>query len=361
VEQGVPVLGDIELFAQVVKAPLAVVTGSNGKSTVTSLLGEMALAAGRQVKVGGNLGEPALDLLSEGTELYLLELSSFQLETTYSLKPKVAVVLNVSADHMDRYEGLQAYADTKAKVYEQAEIRVFNRDDPLVMAMCQGNQGNLFFTLGDPGPGTFGLRRVDGETWVAHGEENLFPASELRLPGRHNLGNALAALAMGTALDLPLVAMREALRSFRGLPHRTEFVAEHEGVTWYNDSKGTNPGACIAALEGLHPEEGESRTVLIAGGDSKGGDFSPLAPVVERTARAVVLIGRDAPQIEQALGDAAPLLHARDLDDAVAQAAAQALPGDRVLLSPACASFDMFRNYEQRGEVFMAAVGRLMQ
>ncbi len=362
VAHGIPVLGDIELFAQVAKAPVAVITGSNGKSTVTSLLGDMALAAGRRVKVGGNLGEPALDLLSDETELYLLELSSFQLETTYSLMPKVAVVLNVSADHMDRYDGLQDYADTKAKVYEQAEIRVFNRDDPMVMAMRQGDNGDLFFTLSDPTTsGIFGLRRVDGVVWIACGKENLFPASELRLPGRHNLVNALAALALGTALGLPLAAMREALRSFRGLPHRTEFVGEHEGVDWFNDSKGTNPGACIAALEGLHSEEGAARTVLIAGGEAKGADFSPLVPVVARTARAVVLIGRDAPLIEQVLGDVVPLMHARDLEDAVALAAAQALPGDRVLLSPACASFDMFRNYEQRGEAFMAAVGRLMR
>lgn len=358
--QGIPVLGDIELFAQVVKAPVAVITGSNGKSTVTSLLGEMARAAGRKVKVGGNLGEPALDLLSEGTELYLLELSSFQLETTYSLAPRVAVVLNVSADHMDRYDGLQDYADTKARVYAQAEFRVFNQDDPLVLAMRQGERQDIFFTLGDPAPGAFGLRRIDGIPWIAHGGDNLFPASELRLPGRHNLVNALAALAVGAALDLPLAAMREALRQFRGLPHRTELIAEHEGVTWFNDSKGTNPGACIAALEGLHPEADESRTVLIAGGESKGADFSPLAPVVAQTVRAVVLLGRDAHLIERALAGIVPTVHAQDMDQAVALAAAHALPGDRVLLSPACASFDMYRNYEQRGEAFMAAVGRLI-
>ncbi len=359
--RGVPVLGDIELFAQAVNAPVAAITGSNGKSTVTSLLGEMAQAAAVRVKVGGNLGEPALDLLEEGSGLYLLELSSFQLETTFSLKPRVACVLNISPDHLDRYSSFQSYIEAKAKIYHQAEVRVFNRDDPRVMAMSRGEGGELFFSAGEPEGGDFGLRKSAGVSWLAKGKELLLPVAELPAPGRHNQVNALAALAMGTALDLPMPSMLLALRRFHGLPHRTQFIVEHEGVRWFNDSKGTNPGATLAALEGLRPERGGARTVLIAGGDAKGADFEPLTSAVERSARAVVLIGRDAPLIEQVLAGSVPLLNARDLDEAVALAAEQALPGDTVLLSPACASFDMFRNYQQRGDLFVAAVKRLTQ
>jgi UDP-N-acetylmuramoylalanine--D-glutamate ligase len=358
IARGVPVIGDIELFARAVRAPVAAITGSNGKSTVTSLLGEMAAAAGLDASVGGNLGRPALDLLQDEAPLYLLELSSFQLETTHSLEPRVAVVLNVTADHMDRYDSLQSYAATKAKIYRRAATRVYNRDDPLVLAMSREDGDARFFTLDSPAEGEFGVQRREGVDWLAQGSQPLLRAAELRIPGRHNQANALAALALGAALNLPMEAMLEALRRFPGLPHRTQFVAEHQGVRWYNDSKGTNPGACIAALQGLHDDG--TRVVLIAGGDSKGADFSPLLPVVADSARAVVLIGRDAPAIEQALATAGvPLLHASDMDRAVQLAARQALPGDRVLLSPACASFDMFSGYEQRGQVFMDAVWRM--
>jgi len=362
IAHGVSVVGDIELFANQVEVPVAAITGSNGKSTVTCLLGAMAQVAGRKVKVGGNLGEPALDLLQEEADLYVLELSSFQLETTESLAPHVAVVLNLCPDHLDRYASFEAYAQTKARIYRQAQIRVFNRDDPGVMAMAADAGEALFFGLDEPvDERNFGLRRKGDETWLAQGEELLLPADRLLLPGRHNQANALAALALGTALELPRPAMLTALQQFRGLPHRSQFVIEHAGVRWYNDSKGTNPGATIAALEGMHPEQGDSRTVLIAGGDGKGADFSVLAPVVARTVRAVVLLGRDAPLIEAVLPDSVPVLHAADMDQAVALAAEQARPGDRVLLSPACASFDMYKNYEQRGERFMAAVRRELQ
>jgi UDP-N-acetylmuramoylalanine--D-glutamate ligase len=354
--RGVEVVGDVELFARDAAAPVVAITGSNGKSTVTTLVGEMAREAGLLVKVGGNLGEPALDLLDPATELYVLELSSFQLETTRSLRPIAATVLNVSPDHMDRYQDVGEYAAAKERVYRNAIHRIFNRDDSMVMKMSDGEEGDLYFTLGKPVAGGFGLRMVAGHEWLCHGEQKLLPAAELLIPGRHNLANALAALALGTALNLPENAMLTALRRFHGLPHRTQFVAEQEGVRWYNDSKGTNVGACIAALEGL--AEGEGRTVLIAGGDCKGADFSLLAPVVTRTARAVILIGRDAPELEQALAGTVPLLRAEDLTEAVALAAEQAQAGDRVLLSPACASFDMFRNFEERGERFMAAVRR---
>jgi UDP-N-acetylmuramoylalanine--D-glutamate ligase len=354
--RGVEILGDIELFAREAAAPVVAITGSNGKSTVTTLVGEMAGAAGLRVAIGGNLGEPALDLLDPQVELYVLELSSFQLETTRSLRAAAAVVLNLSPDHMDRYPSLDAYAAAKAVIYQGARTGLINRDDPRVAAMTGSAEEELGFTLGSPAKGDFGICQVEGAAWLCVGGEPLLAVQELLIPGRHNLANALAALALGSAVDLPLAAMLQALRSFPGLPHRTQFVAEKGGVRWYNDSKGTNVGATVAALEGLHPLQGDDRTVLIAGGDCKDADFTALAPVVERTVRAVVLIGRDAPAIEAVLKGRSRLVHARDLPEAVSQALELAQPGDRVLLSPACASFDMFRNYEHRGQAFVEAV-----
>ncbi len=357
IERGVPVVGDIEIFAQVVNAPVAAITGSNGKSTVTTLVGAMAENAGIKAKMGGNLGDPVLDLLDQNAEMYILELSSFQLETTSSLSPRAAVVLNVSSDHMDRYPDVGVYARVKSDIYNRAEIGIFNLDDPAVMSMRKGNESDLLYTLGEPGPNCFGLRRSGDVEWICYEQRQLIASSELLIPGRHNLSNALAALAIGSAMGMPEEAMLDALREFDGLPHRTQFVAEQDGVRWYNDSKGTNVGACIAALEGF---AGSGKTVLIAGGDAKGADFSSLAPVVKESARAVVLIGRDAPHIEQALAGTVSLLHAESMEQAVAIAAEQAQVGDQVLLSPACASFDMYRDYEQRGELFMDAVARLL-
>ncbi len=357
-ERGVPVVGDIELFAQVVDAPVVAITGSNGKSTVTTLVGAMAEQAGVRTQIGGNLGEPALDLLGQDAELYVLELSSFQLETTRSLHTKAAVVLNISSDHMDRYPGVDAYARVKSDIYSQAEISVFNLDDPRVVAMRNGRESELFYTLGASGENCFGVCLVDGVEWICYEQRALMPVAELLMPGRHNLSNALAAMALGSAMGLSDSAMLDTLKQFRGLPHRTQFVAEHADVRWYNDSKGTNVGACIAAMQGF---DGAGKTVLIAGGDAKGADFSVLAPVVQQTARTVVLIGRDASIIEQALSGSVTLLHAASMEEAVAIAAEQALTGDRVLLSPACASFDMFSGYEQRGQVFMDAVAGLLQ
>ena len=352
------VLGDVELFAQATAAPVAAITGSNGKSTVTTLLGLMANAAQVRTAVGGNLGKPVLELLDPSMELYVLELSSFQLETTYSLKPRVATVLNVSADHMDRYRDLDDYAATKARILSGAEVCVLNGDDPRVMAM-RGAGAALYFTLSEPrGDNWYGLRQVDGESWLCHGDRRLIRAAELLIPGRHNQANALASLAMGEALGLPMDVMLAVLRTFRGLEHRTEYVARVSGVNWYNDSKGTNPGACIAALEGLD-EADDSRTVLIAGGDCKQADFSELGPVLGRCARAVVLLGRDADQIAGVLPAGLTGQAAADMGEAVSMAAALAQAGDRVLLSPACASFDMFDNYQHRGNEFKSAVGRL--
>ena len=355
-ERGVEILGDIELFAREAAAPVVAITGSNGKSTVTTLVGEMARAAGLRAAVGGNLGEPALDLLDPEVELYVLELSSFQLETTRSLRAAAAVVLNLSADHMDRYPDVETYAAAKAVIYQGAGTGLVNRDDPLVAVMAGLAETELGFTLNRPAEGDFGVCEVAGEEWLCAGEEPLLAANELLIPGRHNLANALAALALGSAVGLPLKAMQQVLRGFPGLPHRTQFVAEKGGVRWYNDSKGTNLGATVAALEGLHPQAGSDRTVLIAGGDCKGADFTALAPVVERTVRAVVLIGRDAPVIEAVLKGRCKLAKAGSLPEAVKLALKLAQPGDRVLLSPACASFDMFRNYEHRGQAFVEAV-----
>jgi UDP-N-acetylmuramoylalanine--D-glutamate ligase len=358
--RGIPVVGDIELFARVAAAPVVAITGSNGKSTVTTLVGEMAKASAIRVAVGGNLGTPALDLLDDAVELYVLELSSFQLETTESLQAAVAAVLNVSPDHMDRYPDVDTYAAAKARVLRGAGVGVYNADDPLVAAMG-GADDRWYFTLGESEDDKmFGVVAIDEVDYLCRGEQPLLAAHELKIPGLHNRANALAALAMGSALGLDLTAMLDVLRAYPGLPHRTEFVAEIDGVRWYNDSKGTNVGAAIAALRGL--DQGDAaRSVLIAGGDCKGADFSALAPVAAACARGVVLIGRDAAQIAAVLPDGLPAVHARDMDEAVDQARAMALPGDRVLLSPACASFDMFSGYAERGMRFMQAVRRLVR
>jgi UDP-N-acetylmuramoylalanine--D-glutamate ligase len=356
--RGVPVIGDIELFARAADAPVVAITGSNGKSTVTTLVGEMAKASGVRAAVGGNLGTPALDLLDDAVELYVLELSSFQLETTSSLRAAVATVLNVSDDHMDRYTDTEAYAAAKARILCGAGVGVYNADDPRVAAMS-GADDAWYFTLGAASSDKmFGLCRVDGRDYLARGEQPLLACDELRMPGRHNQANALAALAIGTALGLDIEAMRRVLQRFEGLPHRTQWVAAHAGVTWYNDSKGTNVGATLSALEGLDSGD-DSRTVLIAGGDCKGADLAPLSAALGRYARAVVLIGRDAGRVAAVVPDSVPAVMAGDMRAAVAQARDLARPGDRVLLSPACASLDMFAGYAQRGEVFVREVRRI--
>ncbi len=354
--RGVEAIGDIELFARHARAPVIAITGANGKSTVTTLVGLMAEAAGRDVRVGGNIGTPALELI-QGREpdLYVLELSSFQLETTHSLNAAAAVVLNVMPDHMDRYPGVEDYAAAKRRVYRGDGVMVLNADDPLVRAMAEPDRKQVFFSLGEPAPGHYGLRETAHGVWLARGDGCLLIVSELRIAGRHNAANALAALALGEAVGLPMTAMLRALREFEGLPHRTQWVAERDGIRWYDDSKGTNVGATLAALQGM-----TGKVVLLAGGDGKGADFTPLRAACAQKARAVVLIGRDAPLIEAALGGVVPVVRATDMDDAVAQARALARPGDSVLLSPACASFDMFTGYEHRGRVFTEAVRRLL-
>jgi UDP-N-acetylmuramoylalanine--D-glutamate ligase len=350
-------IGDIELFAQAARAPVLAITGANGKSTVTALVGEMCRAGGLKTAVGGNIGVPALELLeAETPQVYVLELSSFQLETTWSLDAHAAAVLNLTPDHMDRYGSMDAYASAKARIFRGRGAMVLNADDALVARMATPGRRVLRFTLGAPaGDDDYGVvQRTDGE-WLARGTRLLMPAAEVPLAGRHNLANTLAAMALAQTMGVSDNDCRAAVRNFKGLRHRTELVAERDGVRWYDDSKGTNVGATIAALNGM-----STPVVLIAGGDGKGQDFSELRTAVVGHARAVVLIGRDAPQIERALGSVVPVRHAPDMRAAVIEAKQLAQNGDVVLLSPACASFDMFRNYEHRGDVFRAAVQEVL-
>ncbi len=356
---GKPVVGDVELFAQAVAAPVVGITGTNGKSTVTTLLGQMARNAGKRTAVGGNLGEPALNLLADDVELYVVELSSFQLETTHSLPLVAATVLNLSPDHLDRHGDMLAYGAAKRRIFAHAEAAVVNRDDAAALALADGVEEQTGFTLGAPTQDTdWGVCEHVGADWICRGAERVLAVNDLVLPGTHNLANALAAMALGERCGLPRGPMLDVLRRFRGLSHRSELVADHNDIRWINDSKGTNPGATVAALAGLVPDPARSKAVLIAGGDCKDADFSPLREAVRQSARAVVLIGRDADDIAAALADTVPLHRARDLDDAVRQAAALAEPGDCVLLSPACASFDMFDDYRHRGRAFAEAVAR---
>ncbi len=351
--RGLEVVGDIELFARAAHAPVVGITGTNGKSTVTTLVGRMAKRAGLAVRVGGNLGEPALDLLGDAaTTLHVLELSSFQLETTSSLELVAATVLNVTADHMDRYATIEAYATAKARIFAHCRTAVINLDDPLVAAMRVPSVA-LTFSLRADIAADYGLEGRGGADgwWLVRRGAPLLPLSQLRIPGLHNAANALAALALGEALGLSLEVMLAELREFPGLEHRTQWVADVAGVRYVNDSKGTNVGATLAAVSGL-----PGTLVIIAGGDGKGQDFAPLAAAFRDKVRHVVLIGRDASAIAAALAGVCPVTRESTLEAAVRAAARAAEAGDTVLLSPACASLDMFRDYAQRGQVFAQAV-----
>lgn len=357
--RGIPIVGDIELFAQEVTAPVIAITGTNAKSTVTTLVGEMAIAAGLRTQVGGNLGVPALDLLTKPlAELFVLELSSFQLETTYSLAPRVAVVLNVTPDHMDRYATLQDYRLAKQRVYSNCAIAVCNRDDAFTDCGDRYTERKIQFTLQKPRQDEFGLLSKNGETYLAYGHEILMPIRKLPVLGRHYQANALAALAIGHGFGLPMEPMLETLVKFKGLPHRCQLIREHNGVAWYNDSKGTNVGAALAAIEGLGSEI-EGKLILIAGGVGKNADFTPLVPAITQYVRATILLGEAAPILAEVLSDRVDISFADSMAEAVALADKFALPGDSVLLSPACASFDMFNNFEHRGEVFTEVVQAL--
>jgi len=368
VARGLPVLGDIELFAWQLRVRagvrLAAITGTNGKTTVTALVGHLLRSAGVDCEVAGNIGPAALEALRRRIEsgtlpaVWVLELSSYQLETTWSLAPDVATLLNLSEDHLDRYASLTEYGAAKARIFDGAALAVVNRDDARASALAGAAARRVSFGLdAPPRESDYGLLERNGTTWLARGQRPILEARALGVHGRHNVSNALAAAAMARALGVPHAAIALGLATFRGLPHRLQRVALRRGVVWFDDSKGTNVGATIAALRGLAVD---GRVVLIAGGDGKGQDFAPLAAPVAERARGVLLIGRDAPRIETALASSRTRLErCPTLENAVLRAAELAQPGDAVLLSPACASFDMFRDYRERGERFARAVRAL--
>lgn len=351
-ERGMDVIGDIEWFARVVNAPVLAITGSNGKSTVTAWVGEIARAAGLKVAVGGNFGTPALDMLDDDIELYVLELSSFQLELTESLAARAATVLNVSADHIDRHGDIEHYAALKARIFHGSQVAVVNADDARVAAMPTDSATVLRF--GHTADADYRLIEADGETALARGDHAWLACHTLRLAGRHNHANALAAWALAEAAGIDEAAIREGLQAFAGLPHRCQTVADIRGVRWINDSKGTNLGALMASLAGM-----TTPVVLLAGGQAKGADFTPLGPLAADKARAVIVFGQDREKLAVAVADHAPVHRVETLREAVAEAANIAEDGDTVLFSPGCASFDQFDNYVHRGENFVAAVQEL--
>jgi UDP-N-acetylmuramoylalanine--D-glutamate ligase len=356
--QGVRSTGDIDLFAREIKRPIVAITGSNAKSTVTTLVGEMAQAAGLAVAVAGNIGTPVLDLLAQDSaELYVLELSSFQLETTKNLGAEVATILNLSEDHMDRYDSLRDYLAAKQRIFQGCRKAVINRDDPASAPPHDIDIDTFSFGLGAcDDSSAFVVLKHEGKEWLGFGKLPLMAVDELRIAGQHNVANALAALALGHALGLSWEPMLATLRSFKGLKHRCQWVAKIRQVSWYNDSKGTNVGATVAAIQGL---AGQGKVILLAGGVGKGADFAELAPAMAAHGRSAILFGEDAGRIAEVLQPVVPVLRATSLQHAVELAHSSAVAGDVVLLSPACASFDMFRNYEHRGDVFVQAVREL--
>jgi len=385
-DKGICVIGDIECFARVNRKPVIAITGSNGKSTVTTLVGEMAKAAGVNAQVAGNIGVPVLNTIDDpNTALFIVELSSFHLEVTNSLKPLAATVLNVSEDHMDRYGCFAEYVCAKQHIYTNAQYIVANRDDMHTLPI--DHAPTVTFGASNPQLGEFGLKKMEDEWFLALGEETLLPTNELKITGKHNWQNVLAALALGQAANFPLSTMLDAAKAFTGLPHRCQLIREEGGVRWYNDSKATNVGACLAAVDGL-AENTEGNIILIAGGTGKGADFSPLCDVMGEPVRELVLLGEAAEEIKSVVlsgsydkesirsvsdmdgavekvdqlvksEDAVNIHTVGDMREAVIKAQQLALPGDTVLLAPACASFDMFNNFEHRGDVYTDLVRNL--
>ena len=351
--RGIPVIGDIELFARAVDAPVVAITGSNGKSTVTSLVGAMARSAGVRAGVGGNLGPPALSLLGQGHELHVLELSSFQLETTSTLRPAAATVLNLSPDHMDRYRSFDEYVAAKRRVFRDGTVAVANLDDPLARDLGGGRRPTIGFSARAQSGARWHVAGSGKAAGIMRADRAVLPVDSIPLAGMHNVSNVLAAFSLGDAVGLDIDAMSAAVRNFSGLPHRCETVAVHRGVRWINDSKGTNVGATVAAIEGIGAG---GPLVLIAGGLGKRADFSPLAAPVALYVRCAVLIGRDAARIGEALRGRTEIRHATDLTAAVDVAWSVARNGESVLFSPACASFDMFENFSVRGDAFRRMV-----
>ncbi|MDM9638294.1 UDP-N-acetylmuramoyl-L-alanine--D-glutamate ligase [Acinetobacter nosocomialis] len=363
IAKGISVVGDIQLLRRATDVPIVAITGSNAKSTVTTLMGLMAKDAGKKVAVGGNLGRPALDLLKDQPELLVLELSSFQLETTSHLNAEVAVVLNMSEDHLDRHGNMLGYHQAKHRIFQGVKKVVFNRDDALSRPLVPDTTPMQSFGLNAPDLNQYGvLRDADGTLWLARGLQRLIKSSDLYIQGMHNVANALACLALGEAIGLPMESMLETLKHFKGLEHRCEYVKTVRDVRYYNDSKGTNVGATLAAIDGLGAaiEVKKGKVALILGGQGKGQDFTPLRSSIEKYAKVVVLIGEDAPVIEQAIQGATKILHAATLKEAVEICQRETQAEDVVLLSPACASFDMFKSYNDRGQQFVACVNSLV-
>jgi len=351
---GIELVGDIELFARYANAPIVAITGSNGKSTVTTLLAEMVVQAGQTMRVGGNLGTPALDLLCEpAPDFYIVELSSFQLETVTSLNAFAATVLNVSPDHLDRYDSVQDYQMAKERIFNGDGVMVINRDDLIVNKLERPNRNQISFGLKASEGVDFGVIDKNGKQWLAEGHQTLIAVEDLKIVGKHNTANALAALALGSAMGLPMPDMLDALKQYSGLPHRCRLVADNKQIRWFNDSKATNVGASIAAIEGL---ESSGRIILIAGGVGKDQDFSVLTSTLKQHVHTVILIGRDSKLIAKVVPEEVKIYYAITMHDAVTKAQEIASVGDSILLSPACASFDMFSGYDERGNVFEAAV-----
>ena len=354
-EQGIELLGDLELFLQSAQAPVIIISGSNGKSTVTALLGEMAKNSDLSVGIGGNIGTPMLDLLDEQHQLYVIEVSSFQLELLQDSGGAIAGLLNISPDHLDRYKNLQEYHTAKHRIFRGASKVVINREDPLTRPLISTQIPMISFGLNQPDLGCFGILEGLQEGYLSYGIERIMLIKQIALKGTHNLANALAALALGHSVDLPMKTMLETLKTFKGLDHRCQTVKEINSVTYVNDSKATNIGATVAALKGL-ANNNQKNIILIAGGQSKGQDFSALKPAIKRAVKQLILIGEDSQKLESIFSQCTQTMRSQSLEAAVTQAHQLASSGDIVLLSPACASFDMFEGFEHRGNCFEAAV-----
>lgn len=354
-EAGVEISGDVQLFAERCQQPIIAITGSNGKSTVTTLVGELLAAAGKQVAVGGNIGVPVLDL--PPADIYVLELSSFQLETTRNLNAAAAVILNLSEDHLDRYDGMAGYLQAKQRIFQGCRMAVVNRDDAATAAPA--DLPAIYFSLDRPLAGSFGLQRIQGESWILAGDQPLIAASDLKIKGQHNLANVMAALALVQAVGVDPKQVLPALREFAGLEHRCQWLGRHNGVDFYNDSKGTNVGSTLAAVNGLGPEI-NGKIWLLAGGEGKGQDFLPLAVPCSRFTAAVITFGADGEKIATSVSEHCRVQRCTTLGEAFQYACKHAQPGDVILLSPACASFDQFRNYVHRGEYFRDLVGAVL-
>jgi UDP-N-acetylmuramoylalanine--D-glutamate ligase len=345
-ELGKSIIGDIELFAQAAEYPVVAITGSNGKSTVTKLLGEMMRADGKAVAVGGNIGTAALDLLDNPVDYYVLELSSYQLETTRSLSLKIGTVLNLSEDHLDRYQGYDDYVGAKLRIYDNADFCVSNFDD----ASTRHDENDILFSIDPKADVDFGLIENNG-SWLGYRGKAWIEVSDLKISGRHNWANCLAAMALASTLGVSRQAIIEALKNFEAIPHRSQWVTEHEGVEWINDSKATNPGAAVASIAGR-----QRPVILIAGGQSKNADMSGLRAVLEARVKLVLLMGEDAEKMNQAWLGATRIELVDNMLEAVKRAGKEAVSGDCVLLAPACASFDMYEKFEARGDDFMQQV-----